>query len=398
MDTTQKKTQIHMDLNSIPILKTEIDKITFGLLKYAQRIQLDPPFVFTATITTKDISYLGVLKNNDVQLLNEIPENTDILFDKDWKCLTKNQLTLVTNMPIFSKVKRSRACIYIDWDNVQVSVNYIKPLLKGTIEFIHNTKVHEEYCIYVFLHGKISDNIRSTLKQNGAHNIVIVKDKFKNGDEEMLKFIRRNTIPGDSVCVASGDRDFSALMVELVRNSYNVFLIYNQQALYTFKHNKHWIGSTNIKSINGVCYKQSQEQPKKICKKKPCRFYNIDICNTINCNFLHICGFCGRSHKMQDFHPGVMFIKNVICKKYNNGRCPHTNLSCEYLHICVRCKLRHQYMDCKQLTMVCPICKVQLSSNEQYIRHVVDPSHVKKVNVFKKLLNEPPQSNHVLVV
>ena len=57
-----KHTKIHLDLESINIAKTDIDKITFGLFKYAVSEKYEPPFIFTANTQIKDVSYLGVLK------------------------------------------------------------------------------------------------------------------------------------------------------------------------------------------------------------------------------------------------------------------------------------------------------------------------------------------------
>lgn len=402
-----KRTHIHLDLNSFYIQKTDIDKIVFGLFKYATGKNLGPPYVFTANITTDDNSYLGVLKNNNVQLVDEpfTEDVVDILFNNSWKRTAKNQLMLITNMPMFSKIDDSRACVYIDWDNIQVSIDYIKSFIDGLTDFIHNIKVHKKYELYVFLHNKISKNIKEELKKRGLHIIIIIKDKSKSGDEEMLRFIRRNTLPGDSICIASGDRDFSSLMVEYVRSSYNVFLVYNKQAIYTFKHNKHWLGSIDIKSIDGVDSKSSEQSSDQLLKKqqknKPCKFYNLGVCNTIGCTFLHICGSCGRNHKMQDFHPGVMYIKNTICKKYNSGYCPYTNQTCDFLHICLKCKQQHEYINCKFIVMMCPLCEISMNSNEEFIIHTLSAEHIKKVDVFKKILdvkNAKNAKNHVLVL
>lgn len=392
MSEKKKRTHVHLDLDSINIIKIDIDKIVFGLFKYAKDKGMGPPYLFTANTKVQDNGYLGVLKNNNVRLIDEPLEKStvDILFDSSWKEVAKNQLMLITNIPVFSVSNESRACIYIDWDNVQVSLEFIESFIKGAKTFIHNTKVHNHYTVYAFLHNKISKNVKEELKNHNVNIITIIKDKSKSGDEEMLRFIRRNTTPGDSVCVASGDRDFSSLMVEYVRNAYNVFLIYNKQALYTFKHNKHWLSSIDVKDIEGVGTKQqSDSSSKKVYKTKPCKFYNLDVCNAINCNFLHICGFCGRPHKMRDFHPDIMYMKNTICKKYNNGHCPHTNLACDYLHICVKCKQPHRYINCKHIVMVCPVCKVFMKSKEEYIIHMLDPIHIKRIETVKKILDSP---------
>ena len=86
-------------------------------------------------------------------------------------------------MPIFSTGK-SRACIYIDWDNIQVSIINIPAFLRGIQTFIHDTKVHESYSTYVFVHNKVSTAVKDALRENGANIILIIKDKAKSGDEE----------------------------------------------------------------------------------------------------------------------------------------------------------------------------------------------------------------------
>jgi hypothetical protein len=412
-DGKKKPTKIHLDLDSIFVIKTDLDQVVFGLFKYASGKGFKPPFIFTANTSVQDNSYLGVLKNNNVRLLDEPPsaEDVDILFAGDWK-KSLNHLMLITNMPIFTKIEKSRACVYIDWDNIQVSSEYISALLEGVNRFIHDIKVHKAYEFYVFLHNKVSKSVKQMMKKFGVHVINIIKDKSKSGDEEIFRFIRRNTRPGDSLCVASGDRDFSSLMVEYVMNSYNVFLLYNKQALYTFKHNRHWLGSVDVKSLEGVGSKTdtsdrslSQSQ-KTMYKTKPCKFYNLDVCNAVSCSFLHICGVCGRPHKMKDFHPGVTVMKNVICKKYNNGTCNKKPSDCDYLHVCIKCKKSHRYINCKYMVMYCPLCKVNMDSVEKYVMHQFDPTHLARISAVKKIVEpiqtdqqeSPPDKNHVLVV
>ena len=412
-DEKKKPTKIHLDLDSIFVIKIDLGQVVFGLFKYATGKGFKPPFIFTANTSVQDNSYLGVLKNNNVRLLDEPPyaDDVDILFAGDWK-KSLNHLMLITNMPIFTKMEKSRACVYIDWDNIQVSSEYISALLTGVNRFIHDIKVHNAYIFYVFLHSKVSKNVKRVMKKFGVNVINIIKDKSKSGDEEIFTFIRRNTRPGDSVCVASGDRDFSSLMVEYVRNSYNVFLLYNKQALYTFKHNKHWLGSADVKSLDGVDSKTDMSDKllsrtqKTIQKTKPCKFYNLDVCSAVSCSFLHICGVCGRPHKMKEFHPGVTIIKNTVCKKYNNGTCSYSNLNCAYLHVCIKCKQSHRYIDCKYIVMYCPLCKVTMDSAEKYVMHHVDHVHLARISAVKKIvepmqtdqLESPLYKNHVFVV
>ena len=414
MESDENKfTSIHLNLDDMFIIKTDLDKIIFGLFKYAMGKGFGPPFIFTANTSIQDSSYLGVLKNNNVRLLDRPPsgDEVDIMFSSGWKN-TINHLLMIINMPIFTDIEKSRVCVYIDWDNIQVSHDYIIAFLEGINNFIHDIKVHKLYEFYVFLHNKVSTNVKQVFKKYGANIINIIKDKTKSGDEEIFRFIRRNTKQGDSICIASGDRDFSSIMVEYVRNSYNVFLVYNKQALYTFKHNRHWLGSIDVKSLKGVGSKTdfSVKQPgsnKVTYKTKPCKFYNLDICNAVSCSFLHICGVCGRPHKMKDFHPGVTIMKNIICKKYNDGTCNYNNINCDYLHICIKCKNSHRYINCKYIVMYCPLCRITMDSARSYAIHQIDPVHMERINAMRKVLEQikadkfilsSHDRNHVLVV
>lgn len=398
-------TYIHLDLDDIFIIKTDLDKIVFGLFKYALDKGYKFPFIFTANTTIKDNSYLGILKNNNVRLVDK-PYNkkdVDILFSGDWEKATK-QLLLIQNMPIFTKLHEPRACVYIDWDNIQVSLDCIDAFIKGINDFINEIKIHKTYEFYTFLHNRIPNNVKELLKKMNVNVITIIKDKARSSDEEMFRFIKRNTMPGDSICVASGDRDFSPLMVEYVRNSYNVFLIYNKQSYYTFKHNIHWLGSTDVKSLKGVNSKRDTSKIQKdtihTYKTKPCKFHNLDVCNAVSCSFLHICGVCGRPHKMKDFHPNTTIIKNIICEKYNNGSCIYNAIDCKFLHICIKCKKPHPVYKCDNVSLYCPLCNVHMDSNKSYIMHQLDTDHLKMVEALKKIVKprgNECDSNHILI-
>jgi hypothetical protein len=399
MNIEKKMSKIHLNLDSVSIIKTDLDKIIFGLFKHATDKDLNNPFIFTANISVKDNSYLGVLKNNGVCLLDECPDekDVDILFsDKYMK--SSQYLLSIPNITIFGTTTNPRSCVYMDWDNIQVSPEYINSLIGGIDNFIHGIKKHSVYQHYVFLHDRVSVVVRKMLKKLGVNIINIIKDKPNSGDGEMFRYIRQNTIPGDSLCIASGDRDFSPIMIEYVRGNHDVFLVYNKQALYTFKHNRHWIGSVDIRSLDGVdiknCNVERVDQTKKRQKNtKPCKYYNLDVCTSNSCSFLHICGICGRSHKTRDFHPGVTTMKGIICKKYNIGMCNYSDSACDYLHICLKCKNSHKYIDCMYIIMYCPLCRITMKSNTAYVMHQIEPFHVGIVDVFKRILCEYGTNN-----
>jgi hypothetical protein len=392
-------TKIHLNLESLHISKTDIHHVVFGLYMYARGKRLSPPYRYTTNVNTEDISYLGVLKNNNVQILESAPdpESVNIMLDATrWNPTSINRLKLYSNMPIFN-VKR--ACVYIDWDNVQVSFENIKHLLWGIKSFVSAIKVHPIYNFYVFTHRKTSPAVVDELKKYGAIIVLIVKDKSNSGDGEILRFIRQNTQSSDSICVASGDRDFSPLMIKYVRDSHNVFLVYNKQALHTFKHNKHWLGSVETMSLkNMIIKKPSDKAPRHSHQKtKPCKFYNLDTCKAVSCNFLHICGYCGRPHKMQDFHPRASAVKNIICNKYNHSHrnaCVHSRLTCDYLHVCANCKKPHPVSECESsIILRCPLCHIRMVSKQEYVMHMLDADHIKRVDLFKKIMDRDGQND-----
>ena len=233
-------------------------------------------------------------------------KDVDILFADAWVSRV-SELIQSTPTPSATAIKMSRACIYIDWDNIQVASRYIPMFIKGISRFIRSKKAHDKYNFYVFLHNKIPTCIRQIFRNNKSIIVNIIKDKTKSADDEMFQFIRQNTTSGDSLCIVSGDRDFSAPMVDYVRRLHDVFLIYNTQALDTFKNNTHWLGSIGVEKIKGIRFssmvKPQRTPQNKQQNTKPCKFWNLSICAKINCSFLHVCGVCGMNHKSKRFPP-----------------------------------------------------------------------------------------------
>jgi hypothetical protein len=226
--------RIHINLNDVKIQKTDIDKLVYGLYKHVSELpQYLPPYLFTANVACSDtkttcnydIGYLSVLKNNNVQLTDDVIGYPlcDVLIDSSHDKIIKKAL-ITPIMPIFHSICDTKVCTYIDWDNMQVISECISAFIKGIQLFIQNIKVHHRYFFYTFVHSKTSKNIKHELKKNGVYVINIIKDKTNSGDEEMMRFIRNNSSSTDSICIASGDRDFSPLMVKYVREKHNVFL------------------------------------------------------------------------------------------------------------------------------------------------------------------------------
>lgn len=391
--------KIHMNLNSIHIEKNDIDKASYAILQYAFNKKYKPPFYFTANITTKDIQYLSILKNNNIRILDTQPQKRYINILIDNKFTEKlDKLLTIDNIFQLTHSNSNTAQIFIDWDNIQVSYNNIEQLftnIKKQFNTIHNFTSYE---FYVFLSTTTSKKTKSLMKELNIYTINIVKDKSKNSDIEIIRSIQENIKPYSTICIASGDRDFSPIMVNYVRNKHNVILIYNKQALISFKNNKHWTKSIDI---NNLIIKtehkiKKQDKCKRIYKTKPCRFYNLYKCNSINCSYLHVCGHCGGNHKMSEYHPEETKIKNIICKKYNMGICQHSNENCDFLHICKKCKGYHSYIDCNYIIMHCPICKVHMTTIKDFIKHQFNTVHIKRLNCLKKIFNEIQPSYKII--
>jgi hypothetical protein len=395
-------TRVHIDLVNIRIKKPDINKLAFGLCKYVQGKRYAAPFIYTATSKSKDTSYLGVLKNNNILVVDTPPskESIDVYVSPEtgWGDQSIRQLLMVTNMPSFSSggLPVSRMCIYIDWDNIQVAVEYIPMLINGIAEFVESVKTHDKYVTYAFLRSYTSTKVKEALRRLGVNIITTVNDKPCSGDGEMIRFIQSNVKSGDSLCIASGDRDFSPTMVDYARLAYNVFLVYNKQAMFTFKHNRHWLSSINVKNIKGVGTRANKPQKVKLFSTKPCKFYNMSTCRSIRCKFLHMCGVCGREHKAQDMHHGNVFIKNNICKKYNDGTCPYNRLDCTGLHVCAKCKKPHPYYECSVSSMFCPLCNYVTSDTSNYIKHMLSDRHTSRIEKIRTI--SKPMSNIVLVM
>jgi uncharacterized LabA/DUF88 family protein len=414
-------THIHIDLRSIIIKKIDIDKYVYGLLRHCVDNMYCKPYIFTANLPIGvDISYLTVLKNNSVGITDEVQTNADLVLSDKWEnpeqLLEYKMIEDHNSHNIHNSHNKTKICIYMDWDNIQVSAENVKQLIYGITQFIESVKVYTEYSYYTFLHTKVPDRIKTELKKHKVNIINIVKDKQKNGDEEMIRFIQKNTMLTDSICIVSGDRDFSCLMVEYVRNNHSVFLVYNKQALYTFKMNKHWIRSIDILCLlknemgNQIMVKNELDgwsyiDPVKLINKKkntpglntkPCKFFNLYTCETADCLFLHICGICGGNHKSKDFHPLEYNLKSQICKRYNNDCCMNSSTSCNFLHICLNCKGSHKLSECGFIVMMCPICDISAKTKIDFAYHLIHPDHIQKTKIIENIITSPSQ-NHILI-
>ena len=244
-------TRIHLDLDSLPVDIGKLNIAIFGLFRYALDKKFKPPFEFTANVSIKDNEYLNVLKNNNVKILDKSPDRNEVevLFSSNWQN-NANRLSLITHLPFFSKINESRGCIYIDWDNIQVSSININDLRSGILDFIQNLKTHFSYEFYVFLKHTVPLEIKNIFKQNDIHIVNIICNKLGTNNH-IIPYIQKNTRPGDSICIASGDTSFSRVMVEYVRSLYNVLLVYDKHSPHSFKTNKHWLGAIDVSSLNG---------------------------------------------------------------------------------------------------------------------------------------------------
>lgn len=368
--------RIHLDLISLDVPKQKIDETVFKAYKLAEEKGIKPPYLFTAC-SPKDPIYRNVLKDNNVFILES--KNKEI---KECAMVVKSLSEVgISNIPIFENV--NRACIYVDWDNVQVPSSEIEHIFSKMRKFIQSNKIHKNYMTYVFVNDKTKDDVKKCISEIGGRLVLTSKGKT-SGDEEIIRFIEHNTAPLDTICVVSGDRDFSAMMVKMVHKKHNVFLVYNRQANPLFKNNVHWISSANIDSFKRTA---SMKKCKiKHLNIKPCKFFNLSSCKESKCGFLHVCGVCGRNHKSSIFHPGVKTLKSIICKKYNTVGCMFGGIECGYLHICMKCKKSHSYLECSFNSLKCPLCVENFADMREYILHVLGTKHTKKIRVLKRIL------------
>ena len=381
---------IHIENIQIP--KTQISDLVFGLASYAKSLGKSPPFKITATLENYDPKYLGVIRDNNISIVDEQPKA-----DLEYSNISKHKIKQIMNLEnIGKRVESKRVCnCYIDWENIQFCREDITKMLSAVMQYVNGIMSHEIYKIYVFLGvSKKSQSIKKyfILPTSPPHSklffINIIKTKTKTCSLDISNFISNNIKSLESACIISGNRDFSSLMISLSHCDHNVFLIHNSQSISTFVSNKHWLGSVCVDSL---IIRKPKSSIKIFKKSKPCKFFNQGTCNfsSDECPFLHICDTCGFVHP-STIH-SVRKKKKAICTNYNKGCCSMDRISCDYLHICITCQEPHS--DCSE-PRTCWLCGDVFYNNIEYMYHMIGETHNRKLAKLKEII----APSHVLVV
>ena len=381
---------IHIDNIQIP--KSQISSSVFGLAYYAKKLGNCPPFKITASTTNYNPNYLSIIKDNNITIVDEPPRA-----DLEYSTLGEKKIEELKLLPnTGTKMCGEKICnCYIDWENMQISRDNISKMLSTSITYVNGIMPHDIYKIYVFLNlDKKSQSIKKyfNLPQGSPKSRIfftnIIKTKTKISSLEISKFISNNIKPLESLCIISGNRGFSPLMVSLSHCSHNVFLIHNSQSIQSFISNKHWIGSV---CIDTLIIKKSKSSIKILKKSKPCKFFNQGTCNfsSEECPFLHVCDTCGFVHP-STIH-SVRKKKKAICTNYNKGCCSRDRMTCDYLHICITCQEPHS--DCSE-PRTCWLCGDVFYNNIEFMYHMIGKSHNSKVAKLKEIM----APSHVLII
>ena len=404
---------VHIDLDAISIVAADIDKLAHGIMSVYPRTPI--------TASSKGAISLDIqsaLSNNAITIIKPA-SHSNTHSNTCHHIITINEKSNINALIKMQPLPQSaqRVVIYYDWDNIPLAAGDITATFAKIIEWVNNTKIHTKIDFYVFA------DAAAPVFPEGIQHIILTKTKIHNSDGEIIRFIRQTTRPDDSLVIVSGDRDFSSTMVEYVRLGHNVLLVYNHQAHPTFKRNRHWIASQCINNLrprkparfeakdSGSNSNTNINTNAHITRVRPCRFFNTAICTTIACAFPHICGMCGRPHKMTDFHPDIEFnnlkstkstksIKNTICAPYNESSCSFAPAACAALHICTRCYGTHSSRQCEMIVSIpaCPLCGVVAVNSLEFTAHLLSSGHKRAMRVVKLLVARLCKYDYILCV
>lgn len=135
------------------------------------------------------------------------------------------------------KIERKPILMYIDWQNINVPVEYIENFIQGIKEWAISCVAAEIRKIKIFLDRNAPNEI--IIKKLVQHKIDIIyfDAEKKQAADAKLTMSLHDDLRGDlyTVCIVSGDQDFSPQLVRTIKLGHQVLLIYNYQARESFK-------------------------------------------------------------------------------------------------------------------------------------------------------------------
>lgn len=219
------------------------------------------------------------------------------------------------------KNSKKNMMLLIDWQNIHVAAKDTLLLIEATKEFLNAYEPDKTVDITVFLDRRRVPHITEVLTQNGCMVKHIDGSKSGAADALLIDTLRDNSDNFSSIAIVSGDRDFSAHLAHYSHMGHPAYLVYNEQAWFTFKTNPQWVASIDyldlpvLAELKNEKQQRQQSQPHsshkvhaatKIRSSKPCQFFQSSTCkhqaNESACSFKHVCKRCFNTGAENEAH------------------------------------------------------------------------------------------------